>query len=149
MTITLPRHHGTAESVIEPDTVVAPAVADTGAVVLVVEDEPAVRMVIRDVLSDLGYIVLVADDGYSGLHIVDSRTRIDLLLTDIGLPGGMNGRQLADAARQRRAGLKVLFVTGYAEGAVIGGVLDQGMQVMTKPFRVDMLAAKVQGIISH
>jgi len=149
VTITLPRHHGTVESVVEHDTVVDPPVADAGAVVLVVEDEPAVRMVIRDVLADLGYIVLVAGDGRTGLHIVDSRTRIDLLLTDIGLPGGMNGRQLADAARQRRDGLKVLFITGYAEGAVIGGVLDQGMQVMTKPFRVDMLAARVQGIISH
>ncbi len=115
---------------------------------LVVEDEPAVHMVIVDVLSDLGYTVLEAVDGRVRLHVVESGTRIDLLLTDVGLPGGMNGRQLADAARQRRPGLKVLFITGYAEAAAIGdGLLDQGMQVMTKPFAVDALAAKVQAII--
>ena len=150
VTIALPRHAGAVQRAAEHDPVADPPAAKTGTVVLVVEDEPAVRMVIRDVLADLGYVVLVADDGCSGLHIVESRTRIDLLLTDIGLPGGMNGRQLAEAARQRRDGLKVLFITGYAEGAVIGsGLLEHGMQVMTKPFRVDMLAARVQGIISH
>ena len=149
VTITLPRHHGTVAGAVESDAAANPAATEEGTVVLVVEDEPAVRMVICDVLVDLGYVVLVADDGRSGLHIVESRTRIDLLLTDIGLPGGMNGRQLADAARQRRDGLKVLFITGYAENAVIGGMLDHDMQVMTKPFRVDMLAARVQGIISH
>jgi DNA-binding response OmpR family regulator len=71
------------------------------------------------------------------------------LLTDVGLPGGMNGRQLADAARQRRPGLKVLFVTGYAESVAVGdGRMEHGMQVMTKPFAVAALAARVQGIIS-
>ena len=78
-----------------------------------------------------------------------SRTRIDLLVTDVGLPGGMNGRQLADAARHRRPGLKVLFITGYAEIAAVGnGLLDQGMQVMTKPFRMDALATRVRSMIS-
>jgi len=106
-------------------------------------------MIILEVLSDLGYMVLEAADGRSGLLILESGVRIDLLLTDVGLPGGMNGRQLADAARQRRPGLSVLFVTGYDEGAVIGnGRIAEGMQVMTKPFSVSALAARVQEMIS-
>ena len=123
--------------------------APAGAVVLLVEDEPAVRMVIAEVLSDLGYTVLEADNSQSGLHIVETRARIDLLLTDVGLPGGMNGRQLADAARERRPDLKVLFLTGYAESAAVGnGRMEQGMEVMTKPFELETFAAKVEGMIS-
>jgi len=127
-----------------------PATAPVSAVVLVVEDEPDVRMIVVDVLSDLGYAVLEAGDGRSGLQILESGTRIDLLLTDIGLPGGMNGRQLAHAARQQRPDLNVLFVTGYDESAVVGtGRMEPGMQVMTKPFALDALAAKVQGIMAY
>jgi CheY-like chemotaxis protein len=107
-----------------------------------------VRMVIADVLSDLGYTVLEAKDGGSGLKILEAGGRIDLLLTDVGLPGGMNGRQLADAARRRRPELKVLFITGYAESAAFGtGLMGPGMQVMTKPFALEALAARIQGII--
>jgi CheY-like chemotaxis protein len=91
--------------------------------------------------------VLEAGDGRSGLKILEAGTFIDLLVTDVGLPGGMNGRQFADAARQRRPDLKVLFITGYAESAAIGnGLVESGMQVMTKPFTVGALAARVQGI---
>ena len=116
---------------------------------LVVEDECPVRMVVVDVLSDLGYMVLEAGDGHAGLSILESTARVDLLLTDVGLPGGMNGRQLADASRQRRPDLKVLFMTGYADSVVVGnGSLDQGMQVMTKPFALDALAARVQGLMN-
>jgi len=80
---------------------------------------------------------------------LEAGTRVDLLLTDVGLPGGMNGRQLADAARQRRPGLNVLFVTGYAESVAFGnGQMEPGMQVMTKPFSLNALAAKVQGIVA-
>jgi PAS domain S-box-containing protein len=147
--IYLPRHLGAVAD--EQDARDASELPEAGAsaVVLVVEDEPAVRMIVVDVLSDLGYAVLEAGDGRSGLQILDSGTRIDLLLTDVGLPGGMNGRQLADAARQRRPDLKVLFVTGYAESMAVGdGRMEHGMQVMTKPFAVAALAARVQSIIS-
>ncbi len=147
-TIYLSRHLGAAAPAAEAGVAADPSVAQAGAVVLAVEDEPAVRMVIADALSDLGYSVLVAENGRTGLGIVESGTRIDLLLTDVGLPGGMNGRQLADAARDRRPGLKVLLVTGYAEAAATGnGLLGQDMEVMTKPFAVDALAARVRGMI--
>lgn len=148
--IYLPRHLGAVDGVAEIDVVAPLPATATNTVVLVVEDEPAVRMIVVDVLSDLDYTVLQADGGRSGLSILDSTTRIDLLLTDVGLPGGMNGRQLADAARLRRPGLKVLFMTGYAEGVAVGnGLMEQGMQVMTKPFAMDALAARVQHMISH
>jgi len=146
--IYLPRHLGTVDDEVQVDAA-SNSPATARAVVLVVEDEPDVRMIILEVLSDLGYMVLEAADGRSGLHILESGVRIDLLLTDVGLPGGMNGRQLADAARQLRPGLSVLFVTGYAEGAVVGnGQMEQGMQVMTKPFTVSALAVRVQDMIS-
>jgi len=116
--------------------------------VLVVEDEPDLRMVLADVLMDLGYGVLQAADGLGGLQIVQSAARIDVLLTDVGLPGGLNGRQLADLARQHRPGLKVLLVTGHTDTAALGdGHLDAGMQAMTKPFTMRALAHKVQTVI--
>jgi PAS domain S-box-containing protein len=147
-TICLPRHFGVVDDETEL-AVVAGRSSKAGAVVLIVEDELPIRMVIADVLSDLGYTVLEASDGSSGQKILEAGTVVDLLISDVGLPGGMNGRQLADAARQRRPDLKVLFITGYAEGAVVGnGLMDEGMQVMTKPFTLDALAARVQGIIS-
>ena len=149
VTIYLPRHLGTADGVGEVDGKTMPPQAEAGAVVLLVEDELAVRMVVAEVLSDLGYTVLEADNSQSGLRVVETRARIDLLLTDVGLPGGMNGRQLADAAREQRPGLKVLFLTGYAENAAVGnGRMEHGMEVMTKPFDLDKLVAKVEKMIS-
>ncbi len=148
VTIYLPRHLGLVTNA-EVDAASPLLGLTTSAVVLVVEDEPPVRMIVVDVLSDLGYTVLEAGDGRAGLHIVESTARIDLLLTDVGLPGGMNGRQLADALRQRRPDLKVLFMTGYADRVAVGNrLLDDGMQVMTKPFALEALAARVQGIMS-
>ncbi len=149
VTIYLPRYLGALGGDVEAGAVTRLPMAAANAVVLLVEDEPDVRMIIVDVLSDLGYTVLEAADGRAGLQILEMDSRVDLLVTDVGLPGGMNGRQLADAARQRRPGLKVLFVTGYAESAALGsGQMEPGMQVMTKPFAVGALAARVQGIIS-
>jgi PAS domain S-box-containing protein len=119
-----------------------------GETVLVIDDEEAIRMLITDVLEEAGYRVLCAPDGPAGLKVLQSDARIDLLLTDVGLPGGVNGRQVADAARINRPSLKVLFVTGYAENAVVGnGHLDPGMQVITKPFAMSALAARVRDII--
>ena len=147
VTIYLPRHLEAASKPAEAD-VLAACHPQASAVVLVVEDEPDVRMIVVDVLEDIGYTVLAAADGASGLNILDSQTRIDLLISDVGLPDGINGRQLADAARQRRSDLKVLFITGYAEGSTAGsGLLDEGMQVMTKPFSLTAFADKVQGIV--
>jgi len=147
--IYLPRHLGAETGAMDEETEAHLAAETTSAIVLVVEDEPDVRMVIVEVLSDIGYTVLEAADGRAGLRILEAGTRVDLLLTDVGLPGGMNGRQLADAARQRRPGLSVLFVTGYAESVAFGnGQMEPGMQVMTKPFTLNALAAKVQGIVA-
>ena len=105
-------------------------------------------MLLTDSLQDIGLDVIEAPDGPTGLGILQSDATIDLLVTDVGLPGGMNGRQLADAARITRPGLKVLFITGYAENAIIGnGQLAPGMQVLTKPFVVETLASRVLDMI--
>jgi signal transduction histidine kinase/CheY-like chemotaxis protein len=148
--IYLPRHLGAAAGVVATDSAVPLlAAAAANGVVLLVEDEPDVQMVVRDILSDLNYMVLNAESGQAGLDIVASGVRIDLLLTDVGLPGSMNGRQLADAARKQRPGLKVLFITGYAENAAASdGWMKEGMQVMTKPFALNTLAARVQSILN-
>jgi CheY-like chemotaxis protein len=115
-----------------------------------VDDEPAVRMLIVEVLDELGYHSIEADDGPSALKILRSEIQIDMLISDVGLPGGTNGRQLADAARVSRPNLKVLFITGYAENAVIGdGRLLPGMHVLTKPFAMDALARRIKHIIAE
>ncbi len=149
--IYLPRHHGEGgDAAPEADQTGETPRAVEGETVLVVDDEPTVRMLVADVLGDLGYGALEAEDGPSGLKILQSRARVDLLVTDVGLPGGMNGRQVADAARVLRPGLKVLFITGYAENAVVGnGHLDPGMAVLTKPFAMDDLAAKIRDLIEE
>src|SRR3546814_12168821 len=91
-----------------------------GETVLVIDDEATVRMLIVEVLEEAGYTAIEADDGPSGLQILQSDIQIDLLITDVGLPGGMTGRQLADAARESRPDLKVLFVQGYEANAAVG-----------------------------
>lgn len=121
--------------------------AQNGETVLIVEDDPAVRVLVSTVLSDLGYAFVEAGDADSAVPILDSGQRIDLLISDVGLPG-MNGRQLAEIGRQYRPDLKVLFITGYAEHAAVrGGFLDPGMQMITKPFTFDLLTAKVREMI--
>ena len=120
-----------------------------GETVLVVDDEPAVRMLVVEILEELGYRVLEAGDGKEGLRILQSDEPVALLITDVGLPGGMNGRQLADAARQHDPGLNVLFITGYAESVVMrNGQLEPGMRIVTKPFSIDTLAARIEELRS-
>ncbi|HET8997691.1 MAG TPA: ATP-binding protein [Acetobacteraceae bacterium] len=116
--------------------------------VLVVEDEDDVRALTVDTLQELGYDVLQAMDGASALRLLESEPGIRLLFTDVGLPGGLNGRQLADAARQTRPGLKVLFTTGYARNAIVHhGRLDPGVQLISKPFSDTDLAHKVRQML--
>ncbi len=123
--------------------------ANDGETVLIVEDDPAVRVLVCAVLKELGYSFVEAGDAISAMPIIESGQRIDLLISDVGLPG-MNGRQLAEIGRQVRPGLKVLFITGYAEHAAVrGGFLDPGMQLITKPFTFDLLTAKVREMITH
>ena len=148
VSIYLPRHDHKEESTAEAEQVETAPRADRGDTVLVVDDEASLRMLIVEVMQGLGYATLEAGDGADALRILESNQRIDLLLTDVGLPGGMNGRQVADAARTLRAGLKVLFITGYAENAVLShGHLAPGMHVMTKPFEMDALANRVKALI--
>ena len=124
--------------------------ASHGETVLVVDDEPSVRMLVMEVLEELGYAAIEAADGPAGLRVLQSDMRIDLLVTDVGLPGGMNGRQMADAARATRPALNVLFITGYAENAIIGnGHLEPGMHVLTKPFALETLAARIKDLITN
>ncbi|WP_424626843.1 PAS domain-containing protein [Bradyrhizobium sp. SYSU BS000235] len=120
----------------------------SGETVLVVEDEPVVRNVIVETLEDQGYRVLEAVDGPSGLHIITHDQRIDLLVSDVGLPG-MNGRELGDQARQLKPDLKILFITGYAENAAMAkGFLHPGMDMMTKPFDVEKFLQRVKDMIA-
>jgi PAS domain S-box-containing protein len=121
--------------------------AGAGETVLVVEDEAVVRGLVVEVLDELGYHALEAADGPAGLEILRTKKRIDLLVTDIGLPG-LTGRQLADAARVTRPALKILFMTGYAETAAMSqGFLEPGMAIVTKPFPIDVLANKIRSMI--
>jgi PAS domain S-box-containing protein len=146
--IYLPRHQGEADEEQEQTMLSDAPRAEAGETVLIVDDEPSVRMLVTDVLEELGYAAVEAADGVAGLKLLESDMRIDLLITDVGLPGGVNGRQMADAARRVRPKLRVLFITGYAENASIGnGRLAPGMHVMVKPFGMEMLASRIRAII--
>ncbi|MET7246441.1 ATP-binding protein [Methylobacterium sp. EM32] len=148
--LVLPRHHGACEAEGPPATLAAAPRAEQGETVLIVDDEPTVRMLVAEVLEDLGYTAIEAADGAAGLKVLQSDARIDLVVTDVGLPGGMNGRQMADAGRARRPGLKVLFITGYAENAALGtGQFEPGMQVLTKPFVVEALASRIREMLAR
>ncbi len=149
MSLYLPRHAGGAEDV-EQDAEHAAADLGDGETILLVDDEPTIRMLVGEMLGEQGYRVLEAEDGPSGLRVIQSDVRLDLLITDVGLPGGMNGRQLADAARTTCPGLKVLFITGYAENAVVrNSGLQAGMAVITKPFVVAEFGRKVRALIDQ
>jgi PAS domain S-box-containing protein len=148
--IYLPRDEGGAAP--EEPVPVAAALprAEAGQTVLIVDDEASVRMLVTEVLNELGYTAIEAPDGVAGLQVLESNGRIDLLVTDVGLPGGINGRQMADAARRTRPDLRVLFITGYASTVAIGdGRLERGMHVLTKPFAMEQLALRIKAIITE
>ncbi|WP_295467756.1 ATP-binding protein [uncultured Pseudomonas sp.] len=141
----LPRHHLVP---VEPTPVYPEQqrlVPGHGETLLVVDDEPTIRALVTEAMTAQGYQVLEAAEGASALDLIRSGAAVDLLVTDVGLPGALNGRQLADAVRSLRPQLPVLFITGYAESHAIGdGDLDTGMRVLIKPFTLDTLERRVQ-----
>ena len=143
----LPRHSAEVQA---PAPVLAShSPAGKGEMVLVVEDEPVVRKIVLEVLDQLGYQSIEAASGEAGLEVLGSGQAIDLLISDIGLPG-LNGRLLADAAKQLHPGIKVLLMTGYASGAALAaGFLAPGMELITKPFTVQALALRIREIIEN
>jgi PAS domain S-box-containing protein len=144
----LPRHIGPAQTIEVPPDLSNMAHATRGETVLVIDDEPLVRMLVTDVLRELGYAAIEAADGSAGLKILRSAARIDLLITDIGLPGGMDGGQVAEEARKLRPAIRVLFITGFAEKAVLShGHIEAGMSVLTKPFAMEALASRVKALL--
>jgi PAS domain S-box-containing protein len=119
-----------------------------GETVLVVEDDEDVRSYSADILRDLGYRAIEASDGPAALRLLDAESAIRLLFTDVGLPGGLDGRQLADEAKRRRPEIKVLFTTGYARNAIVHqGRLDPGVELIVKPFTASSLAAKIRQVL--
>ena len=144
----LPRAEG------PPEAVTAPVREDRDfrgtAKVLVVEDDPLVRSHARDVLVGLGYQVTVAENGVAALAVLQQRSDFDLLFTDVVMPGGLNGRELADAALALRPALKVLYTSGYTENAIVHhGRLDRGVQLLPKPYRSIDLARKVHAVLTR
>jgi PAS domain S-box-containing protein len=144
----LPRNRGDLSDAEELPGLTAPLLASRGATVLVIEDEAIVRDLVALTLRELGHVTLEAADGPAGLEILRSNRTIDLLVTDIGLPK-LDGRQVADAARELRPRLKVLLMTGYADqGVLAAGPLAPGMELITKPFPVDAFAERVDRMLS-
>jgi PAS domain S-box-containing protein len=147
--IYLPRHRGREDAAEDIEEAAPESLSASGATVLVVDDEPTVRLLIVEVLKELGCTALEAADGVAALKILQSNRRIELLITDVGLPGGINGRQLADAGRALRQELNVLFITGYAENAVVGhGYLETGFEILTKPFAITTLVKRVSALLA-
>ncbi|HXR85545.1 MAG TPA: PAS domain S-box protein [Stellaceae bacterium] len=142
----LPRH--VEASAREAAPAAQPAPHGRGETILVVEDDPDVRSFTIEMMRELGYTVLAATDGQSALRLLDAHREIVLLFTDVGLPGGMNGRQLADEALRRRSGLKVLFTSGYARNAIVHhGRLDPGVELLSKPFTFSTLGARIRRVL--
>jgi CheY-like chemotaxis protein len=145
--IYLPRHH-TMATIQEQEAAPKPPHGSHGEMILVVEDDDDVRAYTTSLLSELGYSIVEAADARSALDILAKTSEITALFTDVGLPGGMNGRQLADEARRRRPDLRVLFTTGYARNAIVhDGRLDPGVQLITKPFTYAALAARLRDVL--
>jgi PAS domain S-box-containing protein len=146
--IYLPRHYADSIDDSAPVQIATVQRAEQLATVLIVDDEPTVRMLLIEILDDLGYAWIEAEDSATGLKILQSDARIDLLISDVGLPGGMNGRQMADAGCVARPSLPVLFITGYAENAILNnGYLEPGMAVLTKPFSIETIAGRIRSMV--
>ena len=144
--VSLPRHQVAEAGDEAPASGPEPVEAGRHDVVLLVEDEDVVRSVAAEQLRDLGYRVLEARNGVAALQLLQANSLVDLLVTDVGLPGGLNGRQVADQARESRPALPVLFITGFA-GSVLREQLAPGMEVIGKPFALDALVAGVQRLV--
>ncbi|MDF8332904.1 ATP-binding protein [Novosphingobium cyanobacteriorum] len=145
--IYLPRNH-VAEEAVTSERLPPEMQPNRGGIALIVDDEPSVRMLLADALDAMGYHCQCAADGPEALALLENGSEPDLLVTDVGLPGGLNGRQVADAARRMRPGLRTLFVTGYAETSVLGnGGIEPGMAVLTKPFSLDQLHVAVASLM--
>jgi CheY-like chemotaxis protein len=145
--IYLPRLSGTAaeQEASDPGPIAEGGAEET---ILVLEDDDDVRTYSVECLRELGYRVVEAHDGPSALRLLERQTRVDLLFTDVVLPGGLTGAQVAVQARELRPELKVLFTTGYARNAIIHhGRLDKGVQLITKPFSFIDLAGKVRDVL--
>jgi PAS domain S-box-containing protein len=148
--IYLPRHVGADENAAEIERKSDAHGAIGAENILVVDDDDALRIYAVEILSDLGYSVSAASNGVAALDIIDRRHDIDLLFTDIVMPGGMNGRQLANEAVRRRPGLKVLFTTGYTRNAIVHhGRLDPGVEMIGKPFTFQELAARIRLLLDR
>jgi CheY-like chemotaxis protein len=146
--IYLPRAAGAAEEDMPEVKLAERTRAKAGETILIVDDEPTVRMLITEVLEGLGYAAIEAADANSGQKVLQSNVRIDLLITDVGLPGSLTGLQMVDAARIDRPNLKVLCITGYPlKAATQAGDLETDMHVLMKPFTLEMLASRVEAII--
>lgn len=144
--IYLPRFLG-EDALPEPFALQPLPLGEQQEVILVVEDEPAVREFSVDALKELGYQVLEADGALTALRLLDAHTEITLLFTDIVMPD-INGRKLADEALRRRPELKVLFTSGYTRNAVVhNGVVDPGVELISKPFTIEQLAAKIRAVL--
>jgi len=151
VTLYLPRHSGAPQSDTQPGNMAAlePTAERRGKTVLVVDDEPTIRLLVNDVLEELGLTVIEASDSAAGIGLLHSDATIDLLISDVGLPGGMNGRQMADAGRLVRPDMPVLLITGYAENSLLtDGQLAPGITVLTKPFALDALASRVRELLA-
>ena len=146
--IYLPRLHSDIEALAAPETSASVPKSSSGQTILVVEDEEDVRAYTTSILRELGYQVLEASMAPAALRMLRGHPDVKLLFTDVGLPGGMNGRQLADAARKLRPDLKILFTTGYARNAIVhDGRLDPGVVLISKPFTYALLASKISDLL--
>jgi CheY-like chemotaxis protein len=142
--IYLLRFHGAADPVAAPHTGDTIPMGAPQQVILVVEDEEAVRQSTADMLRELGYTVLVAENAAAALRVLDGHSEVALLFTDVVMPD-VNGRKLAEEARRRNPRLKVLYTSGYTRNAMLhNGVLDMGGQLISKPFTLEQLALKIR-----